>query len=151
LPDATPITPPEKLSGKESRKASYKKDNPARVQRPQAAEKKLPISDTSEAAKPRGAEPQSVPSHPTPSGLHTLWPEAPPAGTFSREIDDPARTCTCDDAVGGPPRLQARPNYAPGRHLPAEPRIFNLNIEQAIQVRVHRARNGVAGRPPLAC
>jgi hypothetical protein len=84
LPDATPITPPEKLSGKESRKASYKKDNPARVQRPQAAEKKLPISDTSEAAKPRGAEPQSVPSHPTPSGLHTLWPEAPPAGTFSR-------------------------------------------------------------------
>ncbi len=44
--------------------------------------------------------------------------------------------------------MQAQPNYAPGRHLPAEPRIFNLNIEQAIQVHVHRARDGVAGRPP---
>jgi hypothetical protein len=70
---------------KEASKASKKKDKPAsKGQRPQTAEKKLPISNTTEAPKPQGAEPQSAPSQPTPSRLRTLWPEAPPAGTFSR-------------------------------------------------------------------
>jgi hypothetical protein len=85
LPDVTPMTPPEKPSRKESSEASKKKDNPAsNVQRPHTTEKKLPISDTTAAPKPQRAEPQSVPSQPTPSRLRTLWPEAPPAGTFSR-------------------------------------------------------------------
>jgi hypothetical protein len=84
LPDATSITPPRKLSGKESTKAPKKKDVPASEgQQPQTPEKKLPISDTTKAPKPRGAEPQSMPSQPTPSGLHTLWPEAPPADATS--------------------------------------------------------------------
>jgi hypothetical protein len=79
LPDAPPMIPPEKLSRKEASKASKKKDKPAsKGQRPQTAEKKL------EAPKPQGAEPQSAPSQRTPSPLRTLWPEAPPAGTFSR-------------------------------------------------------------------
>jgi hypothetical protein len=85
LPDAPPMIPPEKPSRKEASKASKKKDKPAsKGQRPQTAEKKLPTSNTTEAPKPQGAEPQSAPSQPTPSPLRTLWPEAPPAGTFSR-------------------------------------------------------------------
>jgi hypothetical protein len=81
LPDATPVVPPKKPY--EPSKASKKKDKPAsKVQRPQTAEKKLPTSNTT--AKPQDAEPQSVPSQPTPSRLRTLWSEAPPAGTFSR-------------------------------------------------------------------
>jgi hypothetical protein len=81
LRDATLMTPSEKPSKKESKK----EDKPAsKVQRPQTAEKKLPTSNTTEVPKPQGAEPQSVPSQPTPSRLRTLWPEAPPAGTFSR-------------------------------------------------------------------
>jgi len=83
--DATPMVPPEKPSNTEASKASKKKDKPvSKVQRPQTAEKKLPTSGNTEAPKPQGAEPQSVPSQPTPSRLRTLWPEAPPAGTFSR-------------------------------------------------------------------
>jgi hypothetical protein len=85
LPDATPVIPPEKASRKEASKASKKKDKPAsKVQRPQTAEKKLPTSDPTEMPTPQGAEPQSVPAQPTPSRMRTLWPEAPPAGTFSR-------------------------------------------------------------------
>ena len=85
LPDAPPMIPPEKPSRKEASKATKKKDKPAsKGQRPQTAEKKLPTSNTTEAPKPQGAEPQSAPSQPTPSLLRTLWPEAPPAGTFSR-------------------------------------------------------------------
>jgi hypothetical protein len=82
LPASTPMIPPDKPSRKEASKASKKKDKP--VQRAQTAEKKLPTSDTTEVPKPQGAEPQSVPSQPMPSRLRTLWPEAPPAGTFSR-------------------------------------------------------------------
>ena len=86
LPNATPMIPP-KESLKEASKPSKasKKDKPAsKGQRPQTAEKKLPTSNTTEAPKPQRAEPQSAPSQPTPSPLRTLWPEAPPAGTFSR-------------------------------------------------------------------
>jgi hypothetical protein len=83
LPDATPIVPPQKPLKNEPSKAS--KDKPAsKVQRPQTAEKKLPTSTSSTMAKPQDAAPQSVPSQPTPLRLRTLWPEAPPAGTFSR-------------------------------------------------------------------
>src|SRR5262249_37778327 len=85
LPDVTPMRPPEKATRKEYTKASKKKETPAsKVHRPQTVEKKLPTSDTTEAPKPQGTEPQSVPSQPGPSRLRTLWPEAPPAGTFSR-------------------------------------------------------------------
>jgi hypothetical protein len=92
LPNATPMIPPKKSLKNEAKneaskgsKTSKKKDKPARkVQRPQTAEQKLPTSRTIEAPKPQAAEPQSVPSQPAPSGLRNLWPEAPPAGTFSR-------------------------------------------------------------------
>jgi hypothetical protein len=85
LPEAPPMIPPKKPSRKEASKASKKKDKPAsKGQRPQTAEKKLPTSNTTEAPEPQGAEPQSAPSQPTPLPLRTLWPEAPPAGTFSR-------------------------------------------------------------------
>jgi hypothetical protein len=88
LPNKTPTIPPKKSSKNEASKGSKtskKKDKPARkVQRPQTAEQKLPTSRTIEAPKPQAAEPQSVPSQPAPSGLRNLWPEAPPAGTFSR-------------------------------------------------------------------
>ena len=83
LPDAKPMIPPEKPLKKEASKASKKKDK-SKVQRQQTVEKKLPTSDSTQAAKPQGAEPQSVPSQPAPSQLRTLWPEAPAAGTFSR-------------------------------------------------------------------
>jgi hypothetical protein len=84
LPDATPMIPPEKPLKKEASKASKKKDK-SKLQRPQTVEKKLPTSDSTQTAKPQGrAEPQSVPSQPTPSQLRTLWPEAPAPGTFSR-------------------------------------------------------------------
>ena len=83
LPDTTPMIPAEKPLKKEASKASKKKDK-SKVQRPQTVEKKLPTSDSTQAAKPQGAEPQSVPSQPAPSRLRTLWPEAPAAGTFSR-------------------------------------------------------------------
>jgi hypothetical protein len=88
LPNPTPMIPPKKSLKNEASKASKtskKKDKPAsKVQRPQTAEQKLPTSHTFEAPKPQGAEPQSVPSQPAPSGLRTLWPEPPPAGIFSR-------------------------------------------------------------------
>jgi hypothetical protein len=83
LPHATPMLPPEKPLKKEASKASKKEDK-SKVQRPQTVEKKLPTSDSTQAAKPQGAEPQSVPSQPAPSQLRTLWPEAPAPGTFSR-------------------------------------------------------------------
>jgi hypothetical protein len=78
LPDTTPMSPPEKPLKKEEKKDKSK------VRRPQTVEKKLPTSDSTEAAKPQGAEPQSGPSQPAPSQLRTLWPEAPAPGTFSR-------------------------------------------------------------------
>jgi hypothetical protein len=88
LSNPTPMIPPKKSSKNEANKASKtskKKDKLAdKVERPQTAEQKLPTSHTIEAPKPQGAEPQSAPSQPAPSGLRTLWPEPPPAGTFSR-------------------------------------------------------------------
>jgi hypothetical protein len=80
--DVTPVPPSEQPSKMQASKA--KKDKISKVQRPQTAEKKPPISDTTEAPKPQGVEPKPVPSQPAPSGLRTLWPEAPAAGTFSR-------------------------------------------------------------------
>ena len=85
LPHGTPTIPPEKSLKNEASKASKKKDKLAtKVHRPQTAEQKLPTSHTIEAAKPQRAELQSVPSQPAPSGLRSLYPEPPPAGTFSR-------------------------------------------------------------------
>jgi hypothetical protein len=76
---------PVKSSKNEASKASKKKDKLAtKVHRPQTAEQKLPTSHAIEAAKPQRAELQSVPSQPAPAGLRSLWPDAPPAGTFSR-------------------------------------------------------------------
>ena len=85
LPHATPVIPPEKSLKNEASRASKKKDKLAtKVHRPQTAEQKLPTSHTIEAAKPQRAELQSVPSQPAPAELRTLYPDAPPAGTFSR-------------------------------------------------------------------
>jgi len=83
LPHTTPMIPPEKPLKKEASKASKKKDK-SKVQRPHTVGKKIPTSDSARAAKPQGAEPQSVPSQPAPAQLRTLWPEAPAPGTFSR-------------------------------------------------------------------
>jgi hypothetical protein len=83
LPDAPPMSAREKTMKRKASKASKKNKPASKVQRRQTAEKKLPTSDATEGPKPQ-AEPQSVPSQPTPSRLRTLWPEAPPAGTFSR-------------------------------------------------------------------
>jgi hypothetical protein len=83
LPDAPPMIAPEKTMKREASKESKKNKSASKVQGPRTAEKK-PSSDTTEGPKPQGAEPQSVPPQPTPSRLRTLWPEAPPAGTFSR-------------------------------------------------------------------
>ena len=86
-PSATPMITPEskKSLQHEASQASKKKDRLAtKVRRPQTAEQKLPTSRTIEAAKPQRAELQSVPSQPAPSGLRSLYPEPPPAGTFSR-------------------------------------------------------------------
>src|SRR5262249_14318201 len=52
LPDTTPMIPPEKPLKKEASKASKKKDK-SKVQRPQTVEKKLPTSDSTQAAKPQ--------------------------------------------------------------------------------------------------
>jgi len=89
LPNTTTMIAPGKkpLKSKASKtsKTSKKKDKPARkVQRPQSAEQKLPTSHTIDAPKPQAAEPQSAPTQPAPSGLRSLYPEPPPAGTFSR-------------------------------------------------------------------
>jgi hypothetical protein len=88
LPNATPTIPPKKSLKKEASKASKtskKKDKPAsKVHRPQTAKQKRPTSHTIDAPKPQAAEPQSVPSQPAPSGLRSLYPEPPPADTFSR-------------------------------------------------------------------
>jgi hypothetical protein len=82
-PDATPMIPPEETLKNEASKASKKNKPTSKVQRPQTAEKR-PTSDTPEGPKPQGAEQQSAPSQSAPSRLRTFWPEAPPAGTFSR-------------------------------------------------------------------
>ena len=86
-PTATrdPYDSPEKSLKNEASKASKKKDKLAtKVHRPQTAEHKPPTSHTVEAAKPQRAELQSVPPQPTPAGLRSLYPDAPPSGTFSR-------------------------------------------------------------------
>ena len=81
----TPTIPPEKSLKNEASRASNKKDKLAtKVHRPQTAEQKLPTSHTIGAAKPQRAELQSVPPQPTPAGLRSLYPDAPPSGTFSR-------------------------------------------------------------------
>jgi hypothetical protein len=88
LPNTTPMIPPKKSLKSEASKASKtskKKDKPAgKVQRPRTVERKLPTSHTVDAPKPQAAEPQSVLTQPAPSGLRSLYPEPPPAGTFSR-------------------------------------------------------------------
>jgi len=89
LPNTTtmiaPGKKPLKSNASKTSKTSKKKDKPARkVQRPQSAEQKLPTSHTIDAPKPQAAEPQSAPTQPAPSGLRSLYPEPPPAGTFSR-------------------------------------------------------------------
>jgi len=76
---------PEKSLKKEASKTSEKKDKLAtKVHRPRTTEQKLATSHTIKAAKPQRAELQSVPSQPAPAGLRSLWPDAPPSGTFSR-------------------------------------------------------------------
>src|SRR5262249_61794534 len=65
-------------------KQGIKEEGQEQVQRPQTVEKKIPASDSTQAAKPQGTQPPSVPSQPAPSQLRTLLPQAPAAGTFSR-------------------------------------------------------------------
>jgi hypothetical protein len=81
------MIPPKKSLKSEASKASKtskKKDKPAgKVQRPRTVERKLPTFHTVDAPRPQAAEPQSVPTQPAPSG-RSLYPEPPPAGTFSR-------------------------------------------------------------------
>jgi hypothetical protein len=85
-PQATPTRiPPGKSLKNEASKVSKPKDKLAtKVHRPRTGEEKLPTSHTIEAAKPQRAELQSAPSQFEPAGLRSLWPNAPPAGTFSR-------------------------------------------------------------------
>ena len=88
LPDATPVTAPEKPSKKEASKPSKKQVKSARKpQRPRIVvlpPKKPPIPDATEAVRPEGTEGQSEPSPPAPPQLPGRWPEAPPPGRFSR-------------------------------------------------------------------
>jgi hypothetical protein len=84
LPDAPPMIAPEKTLKREASKASKKKDKPTHRPQTVALPKKPPISDSTDAVRPQGTEAQSPSSQPEPSRLRTLWPEAPPAGTFSR-------------------------------------------------------------------
>ena len=82
--DATPMLSSQKPLNKKASKALKEKVKPAsKAQRPQIVEKKVP-APAPETAKPQSAEPPSLPPQPVPSQLRTLWPEAPPAGTFSR-------------------------------------------------------------------
>jgi hypothetical protein len=77
------MMPSDKSLKNEASRASKKDKLATKVHRPQTGEQKLPTSHTIEAAKPQRAELQSVPSQPAPEGLRSLWPDAPPAGTFS--------------------------------------------------------------------
>jgi hypothetical protein len=91
-----------------------KKDKLAtKVHRPQTAEQKLPTSHTIEAAKPQRAELQSVPSQPAPAGLRSLYPDAPPADTFSR-WDRPPHHIVQACCISGVPRYSARAFDATG-------------------------------------
>ena len=83
-PHAAAIIPLEKSPKNEASNASKKDKLAAKVHRPRTAERKPPTSPTIDAAKPQPAELQSVPSQPAPAELRTLYPDAPPAGTFSR-------------------------------------------------------------------
>jgi hypothetical protein len=91
LPDATPMIPPEKPSKKEASKTSKTRAKSARklkqlqtVELPPLPPKKPPIPDSAKVATPEGTEGQSAPSQPAPTRLPSRWPEAPPAGRFSR-------------------------------------------------------------------
>jgi hypothetical protein len=85
LPNTTPMKKSLKSEASKASKTSKKKDKPAgKVQRPRTVERKLPTSHTVDAPKPQAAEPQSLPTQLAPSGLRGLYPEPPPAGTFSR-------------------------------------------------------------------
>jgi hypothetical protein len=88
LPDATPVTAPEKPSKKEASKPSKKQIKSARkLQRPRTVvlpPKKPPIPDSTEAMRPEGTQGQSAPSPPVPPQLPSRWPEAPPPGRLSR-------------------------------------------------------------------
>jgi hypothetical protein len=82
-------TPNEAASkaAKKQAKVSKKKNKPARkVQRPQTVDtpKKPPISNSTDAVRPQGVEPQSAPSDRAPLQLRTPFPEAPASETFSR-------------------------------------------------------------------
>jgi hypothetical protein len=101
LPDVAPMIPAKKPSRKEASKASKKKDKRAsKVQRPQTAEKKLPTSDTTEAPKPQGVEPQSVPSQPTPRDCALSGPKHRQPVLFHAKISHRIT------GLSVPPRLQ---------------------------------------------
>jgi hypothetical protein len=90
VPDKAPVTAPKRMPKEEAGKAPGK-DQPARqLQRRETVElpRKRPSFEPTEAASPPGAEAPPAPPEPepepAPGRLRTLWPEAPPPGTFSR-------------------------------------------------------------------
>ena len=82
VPDATDRIPPETMLREDANKTSRKKDQLAR--KPKQPQIKPPASVPAETVTPQGVEAQSTPPQPAPVRLDTPWPQAPPAGTFSR-------------------------------------------------------------------
>jgi hypothetical protein len=87
LPEATPVTAPEKPSKKEARKPPKRVKSARKLQRPETVvlpPEKPPIPESTEAARPEGTEGQSAPSLPAAPRLPSRWPAAPPSERFSR-------------------------------------------------------------------
>ena len=90
LPDATPVTAPEKPAKKEASRPPKKQVKSARKpQRPRPQTvvlppEKPPIPDAAEAARPEDTEGQSAPAQPATPQLPSRFREAPPPGRFSR-------------------------------------------------------------------
>jgi hypothetical protein len=92
-PEATPAPAPERPPKKPAVTAKKNVAAKRQVQRPQIVEKQRPRPVSTAPAKPAAVEPPaaSTPAQPStpappsaPGGLRTLWPDAPPTGSFSR-------------------------------------------------------------------
>ena len=84
--EATPVVPPEKTPKEPRKRPPQPKDAARKPQRQTLVlpPKKPPSPDSIQAVRPEGTEGQSARSQPTPRWLPSRWPEAPPAGHFSR-------------------------------------------------------------------
>jgi hypothetical protein len=87
LPEAAPVSPPEKPSKREASKPSKRVKSARKLQQPETVvlpPEKPPIPESTEAARPEGTEGQSAPSLPAAPRLPSRWPAAPPSERFSR-------------------------------------------------------------------